>query len=135
MSSELNELNPEGSAERVYAAKLAAGRFEIQRCESCEAAFFYPRELCPICGSGMLAWFAPSGRGRVYATTTVRRRAEAGGDYNVALIDLEEGPRLMSRVEGVLPEAVAIGLVVQARVAVDGDNGLLLFDAEQGSAQ
>lgn len=128
--SDHRAVRPEGSAEQVYAAKLAEGRFDIQRCESCGRAFFYPRELCPHCGSGEVAWFTPSGRGEVYATTTVRRKAEAGGDYNVALIDLEEGPRLMSRVEGLAPEAVRIGLPVRARVLVDDGRGVLLFDAE-----
>lgn len=140
MKTDHNDVKPEGAAEVVYAAKLAGGRFEIQRCRACDTAVFYPRELCPACGSGELEWFTPSGRGRVYATTTIRRKAEAGGDYNVALIDLEEGPRLMSRVEGVAPEAVGIDLPVRARVVVDEDKGLLLFDAQpvngkQGTAQ
>lgn len=116
-------------AARVYAEALAEGQFRIQRCRACGSAIFYPRELCPECGAGELDWFAPSGRGTVHATTTVRRKPEAGGDYNVALIDLEEGPRLMSRVEGIAAEAVRIGLPVQARVAVTEGEGLLLFDA------
>ena len=138
MSTDDNKVKPEGAAAVMYAARLAEGDFQIQRCRRCETAFFYPRELCPACGSGEVEWFAPSGRGQVYATTTVRRRAEAGGDYNVALIDLEEGPRLMSRVEGIEPQAVAIGMAVRARVAVSDGQGLLLFDAqetEKGRAQ
>ena len=56
----------------------------------------------------------------------MRRKAEAGGDYNVALVDLAEGPRLMSRVDGVPPEQVRIGMAVQARVIDDPAQGKLL---------
>ncbi len=54
--------------------------------------------------------------GTVYATTCTRRPADKGGDYNVALIDLAEGPRMMSRVEGIAPDKVQIGMKVKARV-------------------
>ena len=110
-----------------YQAALDAGKFEIQRCKACQQAIFYPRELCPHCGSDQLAWDQPSGKGTVYSTTVIRRKPDAGGDYNVALIDLAEGPRMMSRVEGVAPEAVHIGLRVQAHVAQKDGRGLVLF--------
>jgi uncharacterized protein len=113
--------------EQQYFSALAAGRFQIQKCAACLKHVFYPRVLCPYCGSGTLEWIEPSGRGTVYSTTTVRRKVEAGGDYNVCLIDLEEGPRLMSRVEGVPAETVQIGMPVQARVNVEASGGLLVF--------
>ena len=113
--------------EQQYFSALAVGRFQIQKCAACSKHVFYPRVLCPHCGSGTLEWIEPSGRGTVYSSTTVRRKAEAGGDYNVCLIDLEEGPRLMSRVEGVPAAAVQIGMPVQARVNVEVSGGLLVF--------
>ena len=67
----------------------------------------------------------------VYSTTVVRRKPEAGGDYNVALVDLKEGVRLMSRVEGVPPEAVRIGMSVRARIASENGQGLLVFAPQQ----
>jgi DUF35 OB-fold domain, acyl-CoA-associated len=63
-----------------------------------------------------LNWIEPSGQGTVYSTTVVRRKPEAGGDYNVALIDLAEGVRLMSRVDDVAPDQVRIGMPVRAQV-------------------
>jgi hypothetical protein len=105
--------------EKIYRDKLAQGTFEIQRCGGCAKHVFYPRVLCPHCGSARLEWVAPSGRGTVYSTTVVRRKAADGGDYNVALVDLEEGPRMMSRVVTVTPDAVRIGMIVKARI-VDG---------------
>jgi len=100
----------------AYSEALAAGQFRIQRCGGCGQHVFYPRVVCPHCGSGDLAWIEPSGLGTVYSTTVVRRSADKGGSYNVALIDLDEGVRLMSRVDGLAPEAVRIGMRVRAHV-------------------
>jgi uncharacterized OB-fold protein len=88
-------------------------------------------QYCPHCGADKLAWTEPDGRGEVYSTTVVRRKPEAGGDYNVALIDLREGVRLMSRVEGVAPDAVHIGMAVRAQVAQQDGRGLLIFRPNQ----
>jgi uncharacterized OB-fold protein len=109
-----------------HQAALDAGRFLIQRCGACTRHVYFPRELCPHCGSDRLAWVEPQGHGTVHAVTTVRRKPDAGGDINVSLIDLDEGVRLMSRVEGVPPSDVKIGQRVRARVA----NGLVVFDLE-----
>jgi len=114
-------------AEAQYRQALDQGRFLIQHCAGCDRAVFYPRMICPHCGADKLAWTAPDGRGEVYSTTVVRRKPEAGGDYNVALIDLREGVRLMSRVEGLAPDAVHIGMAVRAQVARQDGRGLLVF--------
>ena len=103
--------------EKQFFDRLAAGRFEIQRCAGCARHVFYPRVLCPHCGGGKLDWVAASGRGTVYSTTVVRRKPADGGDYNVCLVDLAEGVRLMSRVAGMPPADVKIGMAVQARIA------------------
>lgn len=109
-----------------YESALEQGRFLIQRCEACAKHVHFPRESCPHCGSERLAWVAPRGTGTVHAVTTVRRKPDAGGDVNVSLVDLDEGVRLMSRVEGVPPSDVKIGQRVRARVA----GGLVVFDLE-----
>jgi uncharacterized protein len=121
-------------ADLHYQQALAQGRFLIQRCAACSRAVFYPRMICPHCGGGDLSWEEPSGRGTVYSTTVVRRKPEAGGDYNVALIDLEEGVRMMSRVEDAAPGAVRIGMAVQARVRVREGGNLVVFVAAGGQA-
>lgn len=117
-----------------HQAELDAGRFLIQRCGGCGRHIYFPRELCPHCGSDEVPLVAPGGGGTVYAATTVRRKPAEGGDYNVSLIDLDEGVRLMSRVVNLAPEAVRIGQRVRARVAVDEGRGKLVFDAENGGA-
>ena len=112
---------------------LNQGEFRIQRCTACATHIYFPREVCPHCGAVDLAWLSPSGCGTVYAMTTVRRKVDAGGDYNVSLVDLDEGVRLMSRVTCAAHE-VRIGQRVQARVQVTDGVGLLVFDLMDQSA-
>ena len=102
--------------EAVFREHLAQGRFMIQRSASTGRYVFYPRVVAPGTGEADLEWVEASGEGTVYATTVTRRRPEQGGDYNVALIDLAEGPRMMSRVVGIDPGAVTIGMKVRARI-------------------
>ncbi len=116
--------------EAHYQAQLNEGRFLIQRCNDCARHVFYPRVVCPYCGCAELLWVEAEGAGTVYSTTTVRRKAEAGGDYDVSLIDLDEGVRMMSRVEGPAPAEVKIGMRVRARVIDHQGAGLVVFIAE-----
>ena len=113
----------------IYRQALSEGRFVIQKCASCGTCIHYPRALCTDCGSDELETVEASGGGTVYSTSVVRRRPERGGDYNIALVDLDEGPRLMSRVEGPAPEEVTIGMRVKARIDTVGDAPLLVFEA------
>ncbi|WP_043007088.1 Zn-ribbon domain-containing OB-fold protein [Comamonas testosteroni] len=115
------------SAQTHYQAELDAGRFAIQQCTSCQQHVFTPRELCPHCGASPLRWVRPSGQGTVYSTTTIARKPEAGGDYNVALIDLDEDVRMMSRIEGIAPERVQIGMRVTAQTIQHNGKGLVVF--------
>lgn len=119
---------PQG-VQAFHQLELDAGRFLIQRCAGCSKHVYFPRESCPHCGSASLDWMAPQGTGTVHAVTTVRRKPAEGGDINVSLIDLDEGVRLMSRVDNLPPGEVRIGLRVKARVQVKDGKGLVLFDA------
>lgn len=114
-------------AEKHYHQLLEDGVFAIQRCGDCAKFIFYPRMVCPHCGSTKLNWEEASGQGEVYSTTTVRRKPERGGDYNVALINLKEGVRMMSRVEGISPEDVKIGMSVQSQIIQENDTPLIVF--------
>ena len=84
----------------------------IQRSRSTGRHVFYPRVAVPGSGETDLEWVPASGDGSVYSITVNRTRE---GSYNVALVDLAEGPRLMSRIEGV--ETAQIGTRVKARKA------------------
>ena len=98
----------------------------LQRSASSGAFVFYPRIAEPRTGATDLEWVEASGRGVVYATTVVHQRPPAA-NYNVALVDLEEGVRLMARVDGIAPDAVAIGLAVRARIIQDDGAPVLVF--------
>lgn len=114
--------------EEQWRSALAEGRFTIQHCDECDAWQYPPQALCRTCGAAAPALVEPSGQGAVYSSTTVRSR---DGGYNVAIVELAEGPRMMSRVEGD-PESVAIGMAVKARIA-GGDEPLIVFDPAEGA--
>jgi len=75
---------------------------------------FYPRVIAPRTGQADLEWRVSNGLGTVYATTVVHQ--QKGERYNVALIDIDEGFRMMSRVEGIAATEVKIGMRVKFRV-------------------
>ena len=109
--------------DQIYRAYLEQGEFRIQQCSDCEKYVFYPRHLCPHCGSASLDWKAVSGRAEVYSTTTARRRPDQGGDYNLAIVELEEGPRMTSRVEGIDPDKVTIGMALTYAIHGESEMG------------
>ena len=111
----------------IFRERLRAGRVEMQACDSCGHVCFPPRTHCASCGAQALSWFAIAGTGIVYATTVVRQRRDHGPDYNVALIDLTEGARMMSRVEGIPPTQVRIGMPVRAQVKTADGDPLIVF--------
>ena len=105
-------------------------RFTLPRCESCGAFHFYPRPACPKCGGARLAWAEPSGRGEVYSHSTVHRAPSAAFKdevpYVVAIVKTDEGPHLLSRVVGVAPDKVTIGM----RLKVKAGGGLPVFEPD-----
>lgn len=103
------------SPAEVFAEHCARGELAYQL-DAGGRPVFYPRV-------GELEWRVSEGRGTVYATTTVRRRGE--DPHDVSLVDLDEGFRMMSRVVGVAPEDVRIGM----RVVVRFDDGVPVFEA------
>lgn len=102
--------------EEQFRSYLAEGRFMLQRSASTGAHVFYPRPFIPGTGETDLEWVEASGEGVVYSTTVNRRSPEKGGTFNLALIDMAEGVRMLSRVVGTAPEDVRIGMTVRARI-------------------
>jgi uncharacterized protein len=87
------------------------GRLLLQWCTACERPVWYPREVCPACLGTTLEWRESQGRGVVYACT-VEHKAQIRAleaPYVVALVELDEGVRLLSNVVGRPPERVAVG--------------------------
>lgn len=119
----------------MHRSALKEGRFLVQRSRSSGQYFFPPRVVAPVTGEDDLEWVEVSGKGEVYAVTIIRRKPERGGDYNIAIVELAEGPRIMSRIVGVDASSVHIGLKVEARIEVPdfgilkgGDQPAVLFE-------
>ena len=105
-------------------------RFTMPRCGDCGRFHFYPRPVCPHCQGSQLAWAEPSGRGEVYSYSTVHRAPspefKAEVPYVVAIVKTEEGPHLLSRIVGIAPDAVKIGMKVKAIMS----NGRPVFESQ-----
>ena len=98
----------------TYISHLEKGELAYQFSLEANRAVFFPRVICPFTGSNKLEWRVSQGRGTVHSTTVVH--PAEGAPFNVALIDCDEGFRLMSRVEEIAPEQVTIGMRVKFRV-------------------
>lgn len=112
--------------EAEWRAHLAEWRFMIQRSRSTGGYVFHPRIAEPGTGADDLEWVAASGDATVHAVTIVRKKDPADS-YNVALVELAEGPRMMTRIDGIASEAIAIGMPVRARIIREKDAALLVF--------
>ena len=112
--------NLETSPRATFVEHCRRGELAYQVPAGGGSPVFYPRLVAPRSGETALEWRKSAGLGTVYATTTLSRKGEA--PYNVSLVDLDEGFRMMSRVEGVAPESVRIGLRVRV-LFVEGAEG------------
>jgi uncharacterized protein len=127
LSEEMASVEAPGA---TYRRHLENGKLGYQRCTDCSAVVFYPRVLCPFCGSEALEWRESVGRGTVYASTAVHSRNR--DPRSVVLVDLDEGFRMMSRVEGVPAEEVEIGTRVRFEVRQgEGDELVAVFMREE----
>lgn len=106
---------------RPYWDALRDHRLILKHCTACARSHFYPRALCPFCHSFDLIWKDASGDASVYSYTVARRPAgpafKADTPYILALVELAEGPRMLTQLIGLPPEAARIGMRV--RVAFD----------------
>jgi len=109
--------------EKTYFDFCRQGRLAIQYCARCDSHVFYPRSVCPTCWIGGLEWVDASGRGTVF-TFTVQHREPSGYEgqapYVLAMVELEEGVRMMTRIVAD-PQSVAIGMPVRVAFATVGD--------------
>ncbi|MDG2308408.1 MAG: Zn-ribbon domain-containing OB-fold protein [Candidatus Binatia bacterium] len=92
---------------QLYWKALRGHELHIQRCGDCNEAYFYPRSVCPHCLSGNVAWFRASGRGRLHTFTIVYAagpKPPLPTPYIIAVVELEEGPRMLTNLVGVDPD-------------------------------
>ncbi len=137
----MNSLRPLPSPNPLTAPYWQAAHqheLKLPCCDACAKFHFYPRATCPHCGSTQLAWQAVSGKGELYSFTVVHRAPSKGFDalvpYVVAVVALDEGPHLMTRLTHIAPEAARIGLRVQvAFEKQDDETTLPVFCPEEKS--
>jgi uncharacterized OB-fold protein len=123
-----------------FYAGLGQGRLSAQHCGRC-GTWQYPvaggGDFCDECGAGGLAWKPVSGCGTVYSFVIVHQKYHPAffGElpYNVATIELEEGPRLVSRLD--MPnEKIRVGMPVEA-VLRGHEDGMPRFRAASGPSE
>jgi uncharacterized OB-fold protein len=133
MASPLPVPAPERTPETdVFWRATAEGRLLLAHCDECGGFIWYPRALCPSCGSAAVSWIEASGRGSVYSFTVVHRAPGRFADavpYVTAYVELEEGPRVLTNVVGCDPGAVYIGQPVRV-VFCDTGEGCALYRFE-----
>ncbi|MFI6920342.1 Zn-ribbon domain-containing OB-fold protein [Nonomuraea spiralis] len=111
----------------------AAGELRIQRCRTCERHYFYPRPSCPRCGGGDVEWVRATGRATLYSYVINHRPApgfEAEGPYAIAVVELEEGVRMMTNIVGVpnTPEALLLDMELRVVFERRGEVHVPLFE-------
>ena len=116
----------------------AIGELRIQRCNSCEEYYFYPRPYCPGCQSDDVEWRVVSGKGTL-ASYNINYRPfpifESKDPQVIALVELDEGVRMMSNIVDVepLPENLELGMRLAVRFEARGDQFLPVFTPETRS--
>lgn len=104
-------------------------RLVIRKCKACGSLHFMPRHLCPICWSDQLEWIDAKGTGTVHSFTVIRRASSPAfapkTPYVVALIDLDEGPRMTANVLGEDALSVRIGDRVKVTFEDRGGGAML----------
>ncbi len=134
MTSMAKPLPASDPATSEYWEGAKMGQLRLPKCMDCGKFHFYPRTLCPHCGSVKLEWQSCSGRGVIYSYTAVHRAPspafEADVPYVVAVIALEEGPHLMSSIINTPIEKVHVGENVRVTFssAGSGDEKLPMFE-------
>lgn len=118
----------------------AVGELRIQRCRACGRHYFYPRPFCPHCWSSDVEWTVASGTGRLISYVLGRGSAPDPSTARpvIALVQLDEGPRMMTNIVGVepTPELIPLDAPVRVEFQRHGDVALPVFRlVAQGSAR
>ncbi|MBL8381715.1 MAG: Zn-ribbon domain-containing OB-fold protein [Burkholderiales bacterium] len=116
---------------RHYWEGAKAGELRLQRCDACNHTYFPPRPFCPACASRAVSVFRASGRARLYSYVISHRPAPGfTPPYSIAVVELEEGPRMMTNIVGCpqTPEALVLDMPVEvAFPPLDDDISLPVF--------
>ncbi len=115
-----------------------AGELRLQKCDACAKTYFPPRPFCPGCGSRKVSVFRASGKGKLYSYVISHRPAPGfTPPYCIAVVELDEGPRLMSNIVECeqTPEALQLDMKLEVTFEkLDDDISLPLFKPARRSA-
>lgn len=107
------------------------GDLRFQRCGDCGTWRHMPRYTCASCGSASWSWEKSSGRGTLYSWTVTHRSFHPGFNqdvpYAVVVVEMEEGVRVVSQIEGIEPSAYRLGMKLAAVFAQRDDVSLPVF--------
>jgi uncharacterized OB-fold protein len=105
------------SLNKPYWDGLKNRELRLQKCDGCSHVWYPPSPLCPRCWSRKYSWSRLSGRGRVNSWVVFHQSYFHGYDdelpYNVAEVELEEGPRLLTNLVGVKNDEIRAGMPVE----------------------
>jgi uncharacterized protein len=103
------------------------GKLLIRHCTACGAHHYYPRTFCPECWSDRVEWVEASGRATLYTHSTVYNNDlppfNEQVPYVAAIVDLEEGPRMMTRISGATADELTIDMPLEATFEPADDDG------------
>ncbi|SNS52116.1 Zn-ribbon domain-containing OB-fold protein [Rhodococcoides kyotonense] len=136
----LRKLAPKPTPETAFFwSEAAADRLVVRRCLNCMTRYFYPRDFCPACNSDNVDWLQCSGRATLYSYVIEHRPGpgfEEQGPYVVAVVELEEGPRMMTNIVGVAPDPDLLPLDMDLVVRFEerGDTKVPVFQPARSTS-
>lgn len=113
----------------VYWQQAAVGRFVLPKCRECKRFHHHPRPWCPYCWAADLDWQEPSGKATIVTYTVVRQAPSPAftAPYVLAIVELEEGPRMMANVIECNVDEVRVGMAVEVVFESRGNLALPQF--------
>lgn len=106
------DVNPESKA---FWDAANEGKFLLKHCNGCGETHYYPRSICPLCGSDKTEWIESKGVGEIYTLSTMRRGPNA--PYTLAWVTLDDGPAIVTNIDTDDHDALAIGQRVAVKFA------------------
>ncbi|MEQ9642280.1 MAG: Zn-ribbon domain-containing OB-fold protein [Alphaproteobacteria bacterium] len=108
-----------------YWEATKAGKLLLKKCNACGEPHFYPRSLCPHCGSTDVDWLEASGKGTIYSYSVMRR---AKTPYAIAYVTLDEGVTMMTNIVDADLDGLAVGQAVEVAFRpTEGGHALPVF--------
>ncbi|WP_020499194.1 Zn-ribbon domain-containing OB-fold protein [Sciscionella marina] len=137
MSRESIPVDPAVDVDAFFWEECARRIFWLQQCADCDQWQYYPRALCSHCWSTELVWRRPSGKA-VLKTFSVVQRGSGGfaalAPYVVALVELAEGPTMMTNVVGIDPAQITIGMDLRLDFEERNERTVPVFRPGQGTS-